>query len=96
MVISTAMRMILGLHAPRAGQVSVNGASYARLQARPRTKSSTPRRPVLSTARTAANQLRWLAQSNTVRLGLSTLEVSPQAVHQRHQALTSLVTRYVR
>jgi ABC-2 type transport system ATP-binding protein len=63
---STTMRMILGLDAPTAGQVRVNGKPYGRLADPLRSVGALLDAKAVVGSRSAANHLRWLAGSNGI------------------------------
>ena len=69
---STTMRMILGLDAPTAGTVTVNGHRYASSPAPLREIGALLEAHAVHPGRSARNHLRWLAASNgipTTRVG---------------------------
>jgi ABC-2 type transport system ATP-binding protein len=61
---STTMRMILGLDTPTAGRVTIGGTPYRDLAQPLRTVGALLDAKAVDGARTAANHLRWLADSN--------------------------------
>jgi ABC-2 type transport system ATP-binding protein len=63
---STTMRMILGLDAPSSGQVRVNGKPYAQLADPLRSVGALLDAKAIVGSRTAANHLKWLADSNEI------------------------------
>ena len=63
---STTMRMILGLDAPSAGSVTVNGQSYAGYRRPLRQVGALLDAKAVAGGRSAANHLRWLALSNDI------------------------------
>jgi ABC-2 type transport system ATP-binding protein len=63
---STTMRMILGLDTPTDGTVTVNGAPYRRLTDPLRVVGALLDAKAIDGGRTAANHLRWLADSNGI------------------------------
>ncbi|KHL16438.1 ABC-2 type transport system ATP-binding protein [Mumia flava] len=63
---STTMRMILGLDAPSAGTVSVNGHRYAESPAPLREIGALLEAGALHPGRSARDHLRWLAASNGI------------------------------
>ena len=68
---STTMRMILGLDAPTAGDARVNGKHYSELKHPLHEVGALLDAKSVHPNRTAANHLKWLAQSN----GISTKRV---------------------
>jgi ABC-2 type transport system ATP-binding protein len=66
---STTMRMILGLDRPTSGSVTVNGAPYGDLPAPLRAVGALIEAKALDPGRSAANHLRWLADSNRIERG---------------------------
>jgi ABC-2 type transport system ATP-binding protein len=63
---STTMRMILGLDRPTSGSVTVNGAPYGDLPAPLRAVGALIEAKALDPGRSAANHLKWLADSNGI------------------------------
>ncbi len=63
---STTMRMILGLDAPSCGSVTVNGKSYRELTDPLRSVGALLDAKAIVGGRTAANHLKWLADSNGI------------------------------
>ena len=63
---STTMRMIVGLDAPTAGQVTVAGRSYGQLRFPLRQVGALLDASALHPGRTARNHLIWLADSNEI------------------------------
>jgi ABC-2 type transport system ATP-binding protein len=63
---STTMRMILGLDAPTAGSVTINGQSYRKLASPLRKVGALLDAKAVDGGRSAANHLRWLADSNGI------------------------------
>jgi ABC-2 type transport system ATP-binding protein len=63
---STTMRMILGLDAPSSGNVRVNGKPYARLADPLRSVGALLEAKAIVGSRSAANHLKWLADSNEI------------------------------
>ena len=63
---STTMRMILGLDAPSAGKVAVNGKSYAQLTKPMRTVGALLDASAVHGGRSARNHLLCLAQTNGI------------------------------
>ena len=63
---STTMRMILGLDTPTAGAVRVNGKPYRELTDPLRSLGALLDAKAVDGGRTAANHLRWLADSNGI------------------------------
>jgi ABC-2 type transport system ATP-binding protein len=63
---STTMRMILGLDRPTSGSVTVNGAPYGDLPAPLRAVGALIEARALDPGRSAANHLKWLADSNGI------------------------------
>jgi ABC-2 type transport system ATP-binding protein len=63
---STTMRMILGLDAPTAGSITVNGRAYRDLTAPLRSVGALLDAKSIDGARTARNHLLWLADSNRI------------------------------
>ena len=63
---STTMRMILGLDAPSSGEVRVNGKPYAELADPLRSVGALLDAKAVIGSRSAANHLRWLADSNDI------------------------------
>jgi ABC-2 type transport system ATP-binding protein len=63
---STTMRMILGLDRPTAGTVTINGSAYADLRSPLRSVGALLEAKAVDAGRSAANHLRWLADSNTI------------------------------
>ncbi len=63
---STTMRMILGLDRPTAGSVTVNGVSYGDLPAPLRAVGALLEAKAVDPGRSAANHLRWMADSNRI------------------------------
>ncbi len=61
---STAMRMILGLDTPSSGEVRVNGKPYAQLADPLRSVGALLDAKAVVGSRSAANHLKWLADSN--------------------------------
>ena len=66
---STTMRLILGLDAPTSGSVLVNGASYRDLCDPLRSVGALLDAKAIVGGRSAANHLRWLADSNGIGRG---------------------------
>ena len=58
--------MILGLDAPSSGQVRVNGKPYAQLADPLRSVGALLDAKAVVGSRTAANHLKWLADSNDI------------------------------
>ena len=65
---STTMRMILGLDAPTAGEVTVEGVAYRQLPAPLRDVGALLDARAFQGGRRARDHLRWLAESNRVPL----------------------------
>jgi ABC-2 type transport system ATP-binding protein len=63
---STTMRMILGLDAPSSGEVRVNGKPYVQLTDPLRSVGALLDAKAIVGSRTAANHLKWLADSNEI------------------------------
>jgi ABC-2 type transport system ATP-binding protein len=63
---STTMRMILGLDAPTSGQVRVDGKSYHELRDPLRSVGALLDAKAIIGGRSAANHLKWLADSNGI------------------------------
>ncbi len=63
---STTMRMILGLDAPSAGSVLVNGRSYREINDPLRSVGALLDAKAIVGGRSAANHLTWLADSNGI------------------------------
>lgn len=63
---STTMRMILGLDAPTAGQSWVNGQHYSELKHPLRVVGALLDAKAVHPNRSAANHLKWMAQSNGI------------------------------
>ncbi len=63
---STTMRMILGLDAPSCGSVTVNGKCYRELTDPLRSVGALLDGKAIVGGRTAANHLKWLADSNGI------------------------------
>ena len=63
---STTMRMILGLDAPTSGQVRVDGKSYHELREPLRSVGALLDAKAIIGGRSAANHLKWLADSNGI------------------------------
>jgi len=63
---STTMRMILGLDAPSAGSVTVNGRPYAAYRRPLREVGALLDATAVAGGRSAGNHLRWLALSNGI------------------------------
>ena len=63
---STTMRMIVGLDAPTAGQVTVAGRSYAKVRFPRREVGALFDAAAVDPGRTARNHLAWLAASNEI------------------------------
>jgi ABC-2 type transport system ATP-binding protein len=63
---STTMRMILGLDAPSSGEVRVNGKPYAELADPLRSVGALLDAKAIVGSRSAANHLKWLADSNDI------------------------------
>ena len=63
---STTMRMILGLDAPTAGTATINGRRYRELPRPLATVGALLDAKSVHPNRSAANHLRWLAQSNGI------------------------------
>src|ERR1700728_1711875 len=63
---STTMRMILGLDTPSSGAVRINGKPYAQLADPLRSVAALSDAKPIVGARTAANHLRCLADSNDI------------------------------
>ncbi len=63
---STTMRLILGLDRPTSGSVIVNGRSYSDLPAPIRAVGALLDAKAVDGGRSAANHLRWLADSNRI------------------------------
>ena len=63
---STAMRMILGLDTPSSGEVRVNGKPYAQLADPLRSVGALLDAKAVVGSRSAANHLKWLADSNDI------------------------------
>lgn len=66
---STTMRMIVGLDAPSAGQITVAGRSYGRLRFPLREVGALLDAGAVHPGRTARNHLGWLAASNEIPRG---------------------------
>jgi ABC-2 type transport system ATP-binding protein len=63
---STTMRLILGLHTPSRGSVTVNGRSYRQLPAPLREVGALLDARAVDGGRTAQDHLLWLARSNRI------------------------------
>ena len=63
---STTMRMILGLDSPTAGQARINGKSYRELKNPLREVGALLDAKAVHPNRSAANHLKWMAQSNGI------------------------------
>ncbi len=63
---STTMRMIIGLDAPSAGRVTVNGRSYGHMRFPLREIGALLEAKAIHPGRSARNHLRWLAASNRI------------------------------
>ncbi len=63
---STTMRMVLGLDAPSAGSVLIDGKPYAELADPLRSVGALLDAKAIVGGRSAANHLRWLADSNGI------------------------------
>ena len=63
---STTMRMIIGLDAPSAGRVMVNGRSYREMRFPLREIGALLEAKAIHPGRNARNHLRWLAASNSI------------------------------
>jgi ABC-2 type transport system ATP-binding protein len=63
---STTMRLILGLHTPSAGRVTVNGRAYRELAAPLREVGALLDAGAVHGDRTARHHLGWLARSNRI------------------------------
>ena len=63
---STTMRMILGLDRPTKGSVQVNGTTYGELPAPLQAVGALLEAKAVDSGRSAANHLRWLADSNRI------------------------------
>lgn len=63
---STTMRMILGLDSPTAGQARINGKAYRELKNPLREVGALLDAKAVHPNRTAANHLKWMAQSNGI------------------------------
>jgi ABC-2 type transport system ATP-binding protein len=63
---STTMRMMLGLDAPSAGRVTVNGRAYRELRAPLREVGALLDARAMHGGRTARDHLGWLARSNRI------------------------------
>jgi len=63
---STTMRMIVGLDAPSAGRVTVDGQPYAQLRFPLRHVGALLEAKAIHPGRSARNHLRWLAASNGI------------------------------
>ena len=63
---STTMRMIVGLDAPSAGRVTVDGQPYAQLRFPLRHVGALLEAKAIHPGRSARNHLRWLAESNDI------------------------------
>ncbi len=63
---STTMRMILGLDRPSSGEVRVNGKPYGQLADPLRSVGALLDAKAIVGSRTAANHLKWLADSNDI------------------------------
>jgi ABC-2 type transport system ATP-binding protein len=63
---STTMRMVLGLDTPSSGSVLVNGKPYAQLADPLRSVGALLDAKAIVGSRSAANHLRWLADSNGI------------------------------
>ncbi|MFS0320275.1 ABC transporter ATP-binding protein [Corynebacterium striatum] len=63
---STTMRMILGLDNPTAGQARINGKTYRELKNPLREVGALLDAKAVHPNRTAANHLKWMAQSNGI------------------------------
>lgn len=63
---STTMRMILGLDSPTAGQARINGKTYRELKNPLREVGALLDAKAVHPNRTAANHLKWMAQSNGI------------------------------
>ncbi len=65
---STTMRMILGLDTPSAGRVRINGKTYRELNQPLKAVGALLDAKAVDGGRSAANHLRWLAESNGIAL----------------------------
>ena len=63
---STTMRMVLGLDTPSSGSVLVNGQPYAQLADPLRSVGALLDAKAIVGSRSAANHLKWLADSNDI------------------------------
>ncbi|MBD0854693.1 export ABC transporter ATP-binding protein [Corynebacterium striatum] len=63
---STTMRMILGLDSPTAGQARINGKTYRELKNPLREVGALLDAKAVHPNRTAANHVKWMAQSNGI------------------------------
>jgi ABC-2 type transport system ATP-binding protein len=63
---STTMRMVLGLDAPSSGSILVDGKPYAQLTDPLRSVGALLDAKAIVGGRSAANHLRWLADSNGI------------------------------
>jgi ABC-2 type transport system ATP-binding protein len=63
---STTMRMTLGLDAPSSGSVRINGRAYAELSDPLRSVGALLDAKAIVGSRSAANHLRWMADSNGI------------------------------
>lgn len=63
---STTMRMILGLDKPTAGHATINGKAYSQLKNPLREVGALLDAKAVHPNRTAANHLKWMAQSNGI------------------------------
>jgi ABC-2 type transport system ATP-binding protein len=63
---STTMRMVLGLDTPTSGEVRVNGKPYAQLADPLRSVGALLDAKAIVGSRSAANHLKWLADSNGI------------------------------
>lgn len=63
---STTMRLVVGLDAPTAGSVTVNGRAFRDIAAPLRVVGALLDPSAVDPRRTAANHLRWMADSNRI------------------------------
>lgn len=63
---STTMRMILGLDTPTAGTATIDGTAYRRLKQPLRTVGALIDAKAVHPNRSAANHLKWIAQTNGI------------------------------
>ena len=63
---STTMRMIVGLDAPTAGRISINGRSFGQLRFPLHEVGALLEAKAIHPGRSARNHLRWMAESNGI------------------------------